>query len=98
MLTVYAFSTENWGRPQPEVNALMALFEDASGGIWIAGLIPGREVLTRWDRASGQFRRYSDADGLQAFNSPTSFYQDPRGVLWIAFRDGTSGARRFSFS
>src|SRR5580765_967262 len=26
MLTVYAFSTENWGRPQDEVNALMGLF------------------------------------------------------------------------
>jgi undecaprenyl diphosphate synthase len=24
-LTLYAFSTENWGRPQPEVNALMEL-------------------------------------------------------------------------
>jgi undecaprenyl diphosphate synthase len=30
MLTVYAFSTENWGRPKPEVNSLMALFADAS--------------------------------------------------------------------
>lgn len=30
MLTVYAFSTENWGRPQDEVNGLMALFADAS--------------------------------------------------------------------
>ncbi len=30
MLTVYAFSTENWGRPQTEVNGLMALFADAS--------------------------------------------------------------------
>ena len=29
-LTVYAFSTENWGRPQDEVNGLMALFADAS--------------------------------------------------------------------
>ena len=29
-LTVYAFSTENWGRPQAEVNGLMALFADAS--------------------------------------------------------------------
>jgi ligand-binding sensor domain-containing protein len=67
---------------------IRSLFEDASGGIWIAGLIPGREVLTRWDRASGQFRRYSDADGLPAFNSPTTFYEDPRGVLWITFRDG----------
>jgi undecaprenyl diphosphate synthase len=26
MLTVYAFSTENWGRPQEEVNALLNLF------------------------------------------------------------------------
>jgi undecaprenyl diphosphate synthase len=30
MLTVYAFSTENWGRPKTEVNGLMALFADAS--------------------------------------------------------------------
>jgi len=29
-LTVYAFSTENWGRPLDEVNGLMALFLDAS--------------------------------------------------------------------
>src|SRR5579884_2063138 len=29
-LTVYAFSTENWGRPQDEVNGLMAIFADAS--------------------------------------------------------------------
>ena len=27
-LTVYAFSTENWRRPQDEVNALMRLFKD----------------------------------------------------------------------
>lgn len=27
VLTVYAFSTENWGRPASEVNALMALLE-----------------------------------------------------------------------
>jgi undecaprenyl diphosphate synthase len=30
MLTVYAFSTENWSRPEREVNGLMALFADAS--------------------------------------------------------------------
>jgi undecaprenyl diphosphate synthase len=27
-LTIYAFSTENWGRPQEEVQGLMKLFED----------------------------------------------------------------------
>lgn len=29
-LTVYAFSTENWGRPRSEVNGLMGVFADAS--------------------------------------------------------------------
>ena len=28
ILTVYAFSTENWGRPRAEVSALMRLFEE----------------------------------------------------------------------
>lgn len=65
-----------------------SLFEDSRGGIWIAGLIPSHEVLTRWDRATGQFRTYSDSDGLQAFNSPIGFYEDVRGAIWIAFRDG----------
>ncbi len=64
------------------------LYEDSRGDIWSAPLVPGRAVLTRWDRASGRFQKYSDADGLQAFNSPTSFYEDARGVLWITFRDG----------
>ena len=27
-LTIYAFSTENWGRPPPEVRGLMKIFED----------------------------------------------------------------------
>jgi len=27
-LTIYAFSTENWGRPQEEVNGLMGIIED----------------------------------------------------------------------
>src|SRR5262249_34730866 len=58
------------------------------GDMWCAALIPGRETLTRWDRATGHFQRYSDADGLRPFNSPSSFYEDPRGVLWITFRDG----------
>jgi undecaprenyl diphosphate synthase len=30
MLTVYAFSTENWGRPSDEVEGLMEIFADAS--------------------------------------------------------------------
>jgi len=69
-------------------DSVRRLHEDLRGDIWISGLITGRAVLTRWDRASGRFHTYSDADGLPAFNSPSSFYEDPQGVLWIAFRDG----------
>ncbi len=69
-------------------DGIRRLYEDSRGDIWIAALIPGRDVLTRWDRASGRFYTYSDADGLQAFNSPTSFHEDAHGVLWITFRDG----------
>ena len=28
MLTIYAFSTENWRRPEDEVKGLMSIFED----------------------------------------------------------------------
>jgi signal transduction histidine kinase/sugar lactone lactonase YvrE len=73
------------GLAQESVNRL---FEDSHGDIWIGSHIPGRDVLTRWDRASGRFQTYSDADGLRAFNSPTGFYEDPRGVLFVTLRDG----------
>src|SRR5207244_572969 len=69
-------------------DSVLRLYEDSRGDLWIASLIPGRNVLNRWDRASGAFHRYSDADGLPAFNAPTNFYEDPHGALWIAFRDG----------
>jgi signal transduction histidine kinase/ligand-binding sensor domain-containing protein len=69
-------------------DSLAHVFEDSRGNIWCASLMPGRDVLTRWDRASGRFQRYSDADGLRPFNSPTSFYEDARGLLWITFMDG----------
>lgn len=31
-LTLYAFSTENWGRPEPEVDSLMTLFLETAKG------------------------------------------------------------------
>jgi hypothetical protein len=49
------------------------LWEDSRGDIWIVSLIPGREVLTRWNRASGRFQRFSDSDGLRPFNALKAF-------------------------
>jgi len=69
-------------------NAIQQLFEDSRGDIWIAGLAPSREILTRWERTTGRFIRYSDRDGLVPFNAARGFFEDHRGRLWIAFREG----------
>ena len=70
------------------------LFEDRRGDIWIGIFTPGREVLTRWERSTGRFYRYSDADGLPPFNAPSAFCEDVSGNLWIGFREG--GLARFA--
>jgi signal transduction histidine kinase/ligand-binding sensor domain-containing protein len=80
-----ALYTTRDGLAQDSINRL---FEDSRGDIWIASLIPGREVLTRWDRGSGRFQKYSEADGLQPFNAPTSFCEDRHRVLFVTLRDG----------
>jgi undecaprenyl diphosphate synthase len=53
MLTVYAFSTENWGRPDEEVSGLMDLFWDAF-----------RTYLDRLDREGVRIRHFGRMQGL----------------------------------
>lgn len=67
---------------------LTTIFEDSRGDIWMASVSPAEEVLTRWERASGKFYRYSDRDGLPPFNPATCFYEDASKNLWIGFRNG----------
>jgi PAS domain S-box-containing protein len=69
------------------------LFEDSHGDLWITSSAPAREALTRWERATGTFHRYSDQDRLPAFNPPSAFGEDTAGHLWIGFRGG--GLARF---
>jgi len=69
------------------------VFEDARGDIWIASWMPARDVLVRWERATGRFHRYSDRDGLPAFTSAIAFADDAAGNLWIGLREG--GLARF---
>jgi ligand-binding sensor domain-containing protein/signal transduction histidine kinase len=64
------------------------LFEDSRRDIWIGTHLPGREVVTRWERATGRFHRYSDADGLTPFNAVLSFVEDRRRALWMGFWGG----------
>jgi PAS domain S-box-containing protein len=73
---------------------LTRLFEDSRGDIWIAGFSTVHDVVTRWERATESFHRYSEADGLRSFTRPNSFCEDRAGNLWIAFDEG--GLARYS--
>jgi ligand-binding sensor domain-containing protein/signal transduction histidine kinase len=64
------------------------LFEDSRGDIWIGRRTPTAFVVTRWERATGAFHRYSDADGLPAFNRISSFAEDDAGNVWMGFWSG----------
>lgn len=67
---------------------IMRLFEDSRGDVWISTFAPAHQPLTRWNRATSRFIRYSDQDGLPAFSGPTSFNEDRAGDVWITFREG----------
>ena len=84
VLTVYAFSTENWSRPPDEVEALMEIFGEtierelpdlAEQGVRV-------RFIGRRDRAPEELRR---ADGRARGQRPSS---TTRLNLWIAFDYG----------
>lgn len=47
-----------------------------------------REGVTRWERRSETFRRYTEADGLPSFRTPHAFIEDKAGNLWLGFWEG----------
>jgi signal transduction histidine kinase/ligand-binding sensor domain-containing protein len=67
---------------------IFSLFEDSRGDIWISRRAPTRIVLTRWDRATETFHRYTDSDGLPAFTRPIAFGEDRSGSVWVGFWGG----------
>ena len=69
-------------------DAVGTVFEDSHHNLWIGGLSPARENLTRWDRATGNFHRYSERDGVPGFSIPACFGEDAGGNLWIGFEGG----------
>jgi ligand-binding sensor domain-containing protein/two-component sensor histidine kinase len=69
-------------------NDVTRLFEDSRGDIWIASFVPVREAVTRWDRGTASFHRYSEADGLRPFTTALSFCEDAAGNMWLGLREG----------
>jgi signal transduction histidine kinase/ligand-binding sensor domain-containing protein len=74
-------------------NDVTVLFEDSRGDMWFGSFGPARDVVTRWERRSGRFHRYSEGDGLQPFTSVQTFAEDAAGNVWLGFREG--GVARF---
>ncbi|MBA2602569.1 MAG: hypothetical protein H0U94_03185, partial [Acidobacteria bacterium] len=74
-------------------------FEDSRGDIWLGTNPSGQDVVTRWQRQTGSFRRYSTADGLRTatdvhFGAAIAFTEDAAGNVWIGFAGG--GLARFA--
>ena len=73
-----AFYTTADGLADDDVRVLL---EDSRGDIWMNSFALGKEALTRWERTTEKFHRYSDADGLPPFRSAACFCEDGRGNL-----------------
>ena len=71
---------------------LMRMFEDSRGDVWMGML--DRITLVRWERSTGRFHSYAEADGLPPNNAPLSFAEDRAGNVWFGFREG--GLARYS--
>lgn len=67
---------------------LYCVYEDLRGDLWIAAHPTVREGLTRWERRTETFRRYTQADGLPPFRAPHAFAEDKAGNLWLGFWEG----------
>jgi undecaprenyl diphosphate synthase len=82
-LTIYAFSTENWGRPQDEVEGLMNIFDD----------VFNRE-LAELDRQGAQLRHIGRIEGVRESmqekirNGIERTKNNDRLVLNVAFNYG----------
>jgi signal transduction histidine kinase/ligand-binding sensor domain-containing protein len=69
-------------------DTVLTIFEDSRGDLWMSTAYETRDRLTRWNRATETFLRYTEADGLPSFNSPSTFCEDHSGNIWIGFTAG----------
>jgi ligand-binding sensor domain-containing protein/two-component sensor histidine kinase len=69
-------------------DTVSTMFEDSRGDLWLSTTYDTRDRLTRWNRTTETFQRYTEADGLPAFNSPSAFCEDHGGNLWTGFSAG----------
>lgn len=64
------------------------IFEDSRGDVWVATFSQGDGALTRWERRTGVFHRFTSAEGAPTREVPTAFAEDASGKLWIGLYGG----------
>jgi signal transduction histidine kinase/streptogramin lyase len=62
------------------------IFEDSRSDLWISTQDPSG--LSRWDRKTGAFQTFTEAEGFPSEKPPSSFAEDKRGNLWFGFNGG----------
>jgi len=65
---------------------IFRLYEDSRGDVWIAAW-GGRYGLTKWERATGRFHVFTDAESWVASMSAT-FREDRSGDVWVGLMGG----------
>jgi signal transduction histidine kinase/streptogramin lyase len=73
-------------------------FEDSRGDVWMrAHLESGRRVL-RWQRSTGRFHQYPEADSQLAPLSGLAFAEDGVGTVWLGSSRGLARHRNGRFT
>jgi ligand-binding sensor domain-containing protein len=70
------------------------LFEDSRGDLWITSHYPIGNGLTRWDRKTETFHRFSEVQGLPHKKWVISVGEDATGNIWVGFYEGGLGRYR----
>ncbi len=68
-------------------NNISRMMEDSRGDLWISSYTPPL-TLTRWERATAKFYRYSESDGIPANNWPHVMAEDRAGNVWMGLHYG----------
>jgi signal transduction histidine kinase/ligand-binding sensor domain-containing protein len=58
-------------------------WEDPAGDVWITCANPESGAI-RWQRRTGTFRRWTEADGLPHDSAPMAYRAGPQGTIWMA--------------
>jgi signal transduction histidine kinase/ligand-binding sensor domain-containing protein len=84
--------TEDLARTQPAVydehselgcKEIFRAWEDPQGDVWITCASP-ETAAVRWQRRTGTFRRYTEADGLPREDVPVVYRAGAPGTIWMA--------------